>query len=54
MTKELFDADNFVKTGDIGELMSTGSIKIIDRAKLIFKLSHGEYICPTSIELAFE
>jgi long-chain acyl-CoA synthetase len=50
----MFTEDGFVKTGDIGELMSTGSIKIIDRAKLIFKLAHGEYICPTTIEIALE
>jgi long-chain acyl-CoA synthetase len=50
----MFTDDGFVKTGDIGELMPTGAIKIIDRAKMIFKLAHGEYICPTSIEIAFE
>ena len=31
-----------------------GSIKIIDRVKHIFKLSHGEYICPTRLEEIYQ
>lgn len=37
-TKEAFDGD-WICTGDIVEIQENGAIKIIDRAKNIFKLS---------------
>lgn len=52
-TAEAFDDDNWFRTGDVGMVFPNGSIKIIDRAKNIFKLSQGEYIAPEKLENIF-
>lgn len=50
---ESFDAEGWFNTGDVGLIYPNGSIKIIDRAKNIFKLSQGEYIAPEKMENIF-
>lgn len=37
-------------TGDVGEWTSNGTLRVIDRAKHIFKLNQGEYIAPERLE----
>jgi len=48
-TAETFHND-WLMSGDVGMVLPNGSIKIIDRAKNIFKLSQGEYISPEKLE----
>lgn len=50
LTKKSFDPDGFFLTGDIAEICENGCVKIIDRAKNIFKLSQGEYVEPEKLE----
>eukprot|EP00345_Euplotes_harpa_P010687 CAMPEP_0168355008 /NCGR_PEP_ID=MMETSP0213-20121227/24265_1 /TAXON_ID=151035 /ORGANISM="Euplotes harpa, Strain FSP1.4" /LENGTH=593 /DNA_ID=CAMNT_0008367077 /DNA_START=129 /DNA_END=1907 /DNA_ORIENTATION=+ len=52
-TEETIDGDEFVHTGDVGQIIESGALKVIDRKKNIFKLSQGEYIAAEKLENIF-
>lgn len=49
-TAEDMTEDNFLRTGDMGEIDSQGRLKITGRVKDIFKTSKGKYVMPVPIE----
>lgn len=53
LTKEEFRADGWFHTGDIGQFMKDGSIRIVDRKKNLVKLKGGEYIALERMEMTY-
>ena len=52
-TDEVYEKDGWFHTGDIGQFMSDGSIRIVDRKKNLVKLLGGEYIALEKMEMTY-
>ena len=53
LTKQTI-VNNYLHTGDIGEIDTDGFLTITDRKKEIFKTSGGKYIAPAALESEFK
>lgn len=49
-TRESLSEDGWFRTGDVGAILETGALKIIDRRSNIFKLAQGEFIASSDLE----
>ncbi|KAH6663592.1 long-chain-fatty-acid-CoA ligase [Plectosphaerella plurivora] len=52
-TEKAVTPDGWFKTGDIGEFVADGSLKIIDRVKNLVKMQGGEYIALEKLESVY-
>jgi long-chain acyl-CoA synthetase len=51
LSKELFDEEGFLRSGDMGEVSADGFLTITGRTKDQFKTDKGKYIAPAPIEM---
>ena len=48
------DEEGWFHTGDVGEFLPNGTVRIIDQKKLVFKLSRGEYVAQDKVEQIYQ
>ncbi|VDL62789.1 unnamed protein product [Nippostrongylus brasiliensis] len=53
LTKKTVDEEGWLHTGDIGEWLPNGGLKIIDRKNALFKLAQGDFVSPEQIEATY-
>lgn len=49
-TREMIGEDGYINMGDVAELLPDGTLRIIDRAKNVFKMNQGVFVAPEKIE----
>ena len=49
-TQRNFDGEGYFRTGDLGERLPDGRVRVIGRRKNVVKLAQGEFVAPERIE----
>ncbi|CAJ0589819.1 unnamed protein product [Cylicocyclus nassatus] len=53
LSSRTIDSEGWLHTGDIGEWLPNGALKIIDRKNALFKLAQGDFVSPEQIETIY-
>ncbi|EYB81849.1 hypothetical protein Y032_0373g192 [Ancylostoma ceylanicum] len=53
LSAKTVDSEGWLHTGDIGEWLPNGALKIIDRKNALFKLAQGDFVSPEQIETVY-